>query len=103
MKGVLIVQSLAVVVPTRNRPERLRRCLSALERAQESIPFRVYVGDSSDEAVVREEVQRVCEEFEFVRYLRHTGKNLAAARNFLTQAVPAELLVSVDDDVYVEP
>ena len=95
--------SLAVTVPTRNRPEKLRRCLSALAQARGLIPFEVYVGDSSDEDAVREAVQMVCDEFEFVHLFRHGGKNASAARNFCTQVASAELLVSVDDDVYVKP
>ncbi len=97
------MKNLSVTVPTRNRPEKLQRCLRALARARELFEFEVYVGDSSDEAATREAVKTVCEEFEFVHLRHHTGKNVAAARNFCTQVTAADLLVSVDDDVYVEP
>jgi glycosyltransferase involved in cell wall biosynthesis len=63
----------------------------------------VYVGDSSDEAVTCEAVQKVCEGFEFVRLFRHTGKGISAARNVCVQVATEDLLVTVDDDVYVEP
>ena len=59
--------------------------------------------DSSDAASVREAVRKACEEFEFVRYHRHAGKTASAARNFGAQVTTTELLVSVDDDVYVRP
>jgi len=52
---------------------------------------------------VREAVQLVCGDFEFVHLFRHDGQNVAAARNFCAQVADAELLVNVDDDVYVEP
>ena len=95
--------SLAVTIPTRNRPEKLQRCLSALAQARERIPFEAYVGDASDEATVRKAVQTVCEEFEFVHFFQHSGKNAAAARNFCAQVADAELLVSVDDDAAPHP
>jgi hypothetical protein len=59
--------------------------------------------DSSDAASVREAVRKVCEEFEFVRYHRHAEKTASAARNFGVQVTTTDLLVSVDDDVYVRP
>jgi glycosyltransferase involved in cell wall biosynthesis len=98
-----VMSRLAVVVPTRNRPEQLKRCLSALARARDLLPFEAYVCDSSDAPVVREAVREVCEGFEFVAYFRHSGKNAGAARNFCTRVAAGEILVSVDDDVYVEP
>lgn len=97
------MSSVSVVVPTRNRPEKLKRCLSALAQARALIAFEAYVGDSSDTAPVRKAVQTVCEEFAFVHLHHHTGKNVAAARNFCAQMAPTELLVNIDDDVYVEP
>src|SRR5215211_76796 len=97
------MKDLSVTVPTRNRPEKLERCLRALAKARELLPFEVYVGDSSDTSVVRDMVQAVCEKFEFVHLRHHTGKNSSAARNFCAQMATTELLVSVDDDVYVEP
>lgn len=95
--------NLAVVIPTRNRPEKLKRCLSALAEARDLLPFEAYVCDSSDALAAREVVREVCEEFEFVRFFRHSGKNAGAARNFCTRVAAAEILVGVDDEVYVEP
>ena len=95
--------TLAVAVPTRNRPEKLKRCLSALAAARDLLSFEVYVCDSSDAPAVREAVHEVCEAFEFVRFFRHAGRNASAARNFCARVVNAELIVHVDDDVYVEP
>lgn len=97
------MSNLEVVVPTRNRPEKLKHCLSALERARDFLSFEAYVCDSSDNPATREAVREVCEGFAFVRLFRHSGQNASAARNFCTQVATAELLVSVDDDIYVEP
>lgn len=94
---------LAVVIPTRNRPEKLKKCLSALGKAREHIDFVVYACDSSDREETRAAVKEVCSEFHFVRHHLHQGKNAAAARNFCANVAEAELLITVDDDVYVEP
>jgi glycosyltransferase involved in cell wall biosynthesis len=97
------MESVSVVIPTRNRPEKLRRCLTALAEARELTWFETHVCDSSDAASMREAVQHLCKEFKLVRYHEHTGKTASAARNFGARVATTELLVSVDDDVYVRP
>ena len=92
-----------VVVPTRNRPVKLERCLRALAEARGTIPFRVYAVDSSTTPELRQAVDEVCARFPFVTMHRHNRAGLAAARNECTRAGLAPLVVSVDDDVYVAP
>jgi glycosyltransferase involved in cell wall biosynthesis len=94
--------SVAVVIPTRDRPERLRICLEALESAQRHCGFPVFVGDSSTTAESRAEVAAVCKRHEFVHLKHHEGIGIGAARNFCTRIAQAELLVNVDDDIYVQ-
>jgi glycosyltransferase involved in cell wall biosynthesis len=94
--------SFQVVVPTRNRPEKLGRCLSALAVARTVRPFDVLVCDSSDEQR-RAAVLAVAEQYPFVTLVRHRGRNVAAARNACAQAATADVLVNVDDDIQVEP
>jgi glycosyltransferase involved in cell wall biosynthesis len=89
-------------VPTRDRPAKLRRCLVAIAGARRDLDLPVLVADSSDDAR-HAEVRRVCAEFDFVRLRRHGGRNVAAARNFCAREAAAEFVISVDDDVYVEP
>jgi glycosyltransferase involved in cell wall biosynthesis len=49
-------------------------------------------------------VAEVCARYDFVRLHHHDGASVAAARNFCSRiADDAELLVNVDDDVYVYP
>jgi len=93
----------SVVIPTRNRPDKLAKCLQALEAARERLGFEVFVCDSSTDDAVHAEVVRVCEPFGFARVVRHDGRNVAAARNRCAQAATGELIVNVDDDIYVEP
>jgi glycosyltransferase involved in cell wall biosynthesis len=96
------MENVGVVIPAKNRPEKLEYCLTALARAREKLPFVVDVGDSSDTAKTSEAVRAVCKKFDFVRYHAHHGQNVAAARNFCAQVATAELLINLDDDVYVE-
>ena len=91
-----------VIVPTRNRPAMLGRCLDALAATQKTTPFRVYVCDSSGPEVAAE-VEELCARHSFVELVSHDRRGAAAARNVGTLACDAELVVSVDDDIYVEP
>jgi glycosyltransferase involved in cell wall biosynthesis len=95
--------SLAVVIPTRSRPQLLRRCLDSLADSQQRLEFPVYVCDSSPQEADREAVQAVCADYAWVRLCPHEGTNVAAARNTGARAAGAELLVDVDDDLVLEP
>lgn len=94
--------SVDVVVPTRNRPDRLARCLASLAEARRLSDFSIVVCDSSDESH-RAEVERIVRSTPAARVHLHSGRNVAAARNACVRAATADLLVNVDDDVYVEP
>lgn len=95
--------SLSVVIPTRNRPDRLTKCLEALAAARQNIDFECCVCDSTQDIGLRAEVKAAVGRYSFARYFYHTGKNAAAARNFCAKSASGDLLVTVDDDVYVEP
>jgi glycosyltransferase involved in cell wall biosynthesis len=92
----------SVIVPTRNRPEKLRRCLDALAAARDRTPFTVHVCDSSGPEIAPR-VKELCARHPFVELVRHDRRGASAARNVGTRAARSELVVSVDDDVYVEP
>jgi glycosyltransferase involved in cell wall biosynthesis len=93
----------AVVIPTRSRPDRLLRCLESLAPAQGRLGFPVYVCDSSPGEDDRRAVGDIAERFEWVRLNRHEGRNIAAARNACVRAAEEELLVDIDDDLELEP
>lgn len=95
--------SIAIVVPTRSRPQMVRRCLESLAGAREGLGFPVYVCDSSPGAADREAVRAACEEHEWAIYSHHDGTNIPAARNACTRAGREDLLVNVDDDLLLEP
>ncbi len=95
---------LAVVTPTRNRPEELTRLLRNL-RAQSLLPAKVVVVDGSDPAADCESVTRREGGCLDVHYLRHWPPSAAAQRNAGIAAVTdtAELIALIDDDVLLEP
>lgn len=89
-----------VVIPTRNRPAKLARCLEALSQSRDTYAFQVYVCDSSEDGH-RREVEAVCRHFSFAHLRVHDRIGLPRARNFCSAQASAPLVVSVDDDVYV--
>ena len=95
-------QSVAVVIPTRNRPEKLGRCLEALEAARSHREFEVYVADSTTKADLVGQVEEVCARFPFVHLVQHERQGFGGARNKSAESAEADLLVDLDDDVYVE-
>ena len=93
----------AVVIPTRDRPGKLARCLRALSQAQWGDGFPVYVCDSSTTPEARHEVREVCAQFPFARFRPHRRDGMGAGRNACVAAAQEDILINVDDDVYVEP
>lgn len=95
--------SLAVVIPTRSRPDRLERCLESLAVARRHTSCPAYVCDSSPTEDERAAVSSVCARYPWVTLSVHDGRNVAAARNSCARAASQELLVNVDDDLELEP
>jgi glycosyltransferase involved in cell wall biosynthesis len=95
------VNSVEVVIPTANRPQKLSRCLAALAEGRAGMPFPVLVCDSSDDER-REAVLAVCAEHDFVSVRLHSGRNVAAARNACARFASAEVLINIDDDIRVD-
>jgi glycosyltransferase involved in cell wall biosynthesis len=48
------------------------------------------------------QVAEVCGGFDFVKLRFHEGKNVAAARNVCASSADTDLIINVDDDIYVE-
>ncbi|MBS7539982.1 glycosyltransferase [Ancylobacter lacus] len=95
--------SVTIAIPTKNRPLKLRKCLDVLAKIPEIDSYDVVVCDSSDKPGVAEEVAAVCRDFPFVRTAPHDGKNVAAARNACARAARGDVIVNVDDDIYLQP
>jgi GT2 family glycosyltransferase len=90
----------SVVVPTRDRPDRLRACLAALE-AQSAASFEVVVVDDGSQraAAVRDVVATA----PHARLVRSPGRGPAAARNLGAAAAKAPVVCFTDDDCRPEP
>ena len=90
--------NVSVIVPTRNRPERLRRCLAALQ--QQTCPrssYEVIVIDDGSERPL-DEIVRAAESPMPVTLLRQANAGPASARNTGAGRASGALLAFTDDD-----
>lgn len=92
---IVTAMSVSVVVPTKDRPQKLRRCLVALGAEHEVIVV-------DDGSVERELVAEIVAEAE-ARLVRLEGRGPAAARNAGAGAAGGEVVCFTDDDCEPEP
>lgn len=98
--------SIATIIPTRNRPQDLARCLRSLQ-AQRQAPDLVIVCDSSD----AEETSVLCEKMAredsgfCLRYLRSKSRGASIQRNLAIGVLPEDIdyVLLADDDVVFDP
>jgi len=95
------VRLISVVVPTRDRPEQLGRCLAALERQTASDFVEVIVVD--DGSANRAAVEEVVRDRSQVRLVRQAGAGPAAARNAGVRAACGTYICFTDDDCEPRP
>ncbi|MEO1238702.1 MAG: glycosyltransferase [Pseudomonadota bacterium] len=93
------MSSVSIIIPSFNRPERLRNCLAALSK-QDGGPYETIVVDDGSP----EPLAPICAEFgAHVRCLRQDNAGPAKARNTGAAASQADLLAFTDDDCQPEP
>lgn len=88
-----------VGIPTKNRADKLRKCLEAL-RNQTFKDFNVIVVDSSE----GEETKEVCSQFSNfmeIIYIKSFKKGVSKARKLIAENCRSEILLFIDDDVYL--
>jgi glycosyltransferase involved in cell wall biosynthesis len=90
----------SVVVPTRDRPDALARCLTALD-AQDAAAFEVVVVD--DRSVAPDAVRAVAARSPRARVVDGEGRGPAAARNLGVRHAAADLVCFTDDDCVPGP
>jgi GT2 family glycosyltransferase len=90
--------SVSIVIPTCNRPDDLRRCLSALQAQDGLRRVEIVVVDNRPGAGATGEVLR---EFPGVVAIEEHRPGLSYARNAGFAAATGDLLVAIDDDVTV--
>ena len=92
--------SISVVIPTRDRPEDLARCLEALA-LQDPPPLEVIVvDDGSRDSPAVDEAVALCPE---ARCIRLDGRGPAAARNAGAAIARGEVICLTDDDCAPAP
>ncbi len=89
--------SISVVVPTRNRPERLAACLRSLLALQDE-PLEIIVVDNAPVASDEPSATREVVEAAGVRYVAEPRRGSSAARNAGVAASRGEIVAFVDDD-----
>lgn len=92
----------AAIIPTRDRPDDLRRCLESL-LTQTHLSDQVIVIDDGqiDEAALRGMFARTPIDFIYHRKLGQPG--VARSRNLGVQLAQADIVFFFDDDVILEP
>jgi GT2 family glycosyltransferase len=90
--------TISIVVPTRNRPAQLKRCLDALVRIDTSNPFEVVVVDDGGTPEVSTQDVIALKDVEI---LRQDRAGPAAARNAGATAASGDYIAFVDDDCEV--
>jgi GT2 family glycosyltransferase len=98
-EGSFARQDVSLVICTRDRPERLRRCLESVA-ALTFQPAEIIIVDNG---IRREETRRVAEHFERVRYIVEPIPGLSRARNAGVRAASSPLVAFTDDDIVLSP
>jgi GT2 family glycosyltransferase len=91
--------SVSVIVCTRRRPEKLRRCLAALQQL-DPFPAEIIVVDNAPEERCTLDV---VEEFNGVIYWPEPAAGLSRARNSGISRSSGDIVAFTDDDVVVHP
>lgn len=91
-----------VVVPSRNRPTEVSRCLRALQDQKTTVPFEiVVVDDGSEPPILRSDVARSGDNPVII--IRRDGTGPAHARNAGVEHARGSLILFTDDDTVPAP
>lgn len=91
----------SVIVPTKNRPEMLRRCLESIVQSQPSYAYdELIVVDNSDDQTKIRLNRRIAQDMR-VHYCQEARPGLAFARNTGIRASAGGIIVFADDDFVV--
>jgi O-antigen biosynthesis protein len=100
-RGPADLPMISVVIPTRERPDELARCLASLERVDYP-RFEVIVVDNDPVTNATERMVR--DRFaDTVTYVREPLRGCSVARNRGIAAASGDIIAFTDDDVVVDP
>ncbi len=95
--------SISVLIPSRERPDRLQRCLDSLlacEYPRERVS--VVIVDNAPQTDATRRLVEAYRERASISYVREDAPGSASARNRGLQAVDTEIVAMTDDDVLVD-
>jgi GT2 family glycosyltransferase len=91
--------AVSIVIPTCNRPDDLRRCLSAVRAQRGSRPLEIVVIDNRPGP--SSPTRAVAAEFSEIVFIEETRPGLSYARNAGFAVATGDILIAIDDDVTV--
>lgn len=90
--------SVSIIVPTCDRPEDLRRCLTHLQQLQTQRPVEIIVADNRP---LKGSAAKVLKDFPRVKLVKEPRVGSSYARNAAIAISKGDLVVTIDDDVTV--
>lgn len=97
------VKLVSVVVLTRDRPAKLRRCVSSLLEQDVDIEFEIIVVDDGSGEAARYANQDLAAAGSQVRVLWQENRGIPAARNLGIRAARGDIIAIVADDYVLHP
>lgn len=93
-----IMETITVVICTRNRPRELKQCIEQLKKSNDK-DFELLVVDNASDT---DETERVVAAFGDIAYVRENRKGLDIARNTGIKHASHAIVAFTDDDVVVD-
>ena len=102
-KALTLAPPLTVVIPTRDRPERLRRCItSLLSGSYPEDRLEILVVDNASQTDETKMVVKSLREVAQIRYLAESNSGSASARNRALPEIETEFVAFTDDDTRID-
>lgn len=92
-------ETVSIVIPTHNRPEKLSVCLKSLQTLRQP-PHEIVVVDNAPH---KPETRQVIDNFSSVRYITEKRTGASIARNTGVRQSNGSIIAFVDDDETVHP
>jgi|GEM_PF-1369137 Glycosyltransferases involved in cell wall biogenesis len=93
-------QSVSVIVPSCDRPDELRHCLSSLIAQNSSRPLEIVVVDNNPSSGL---ALPIVSEFRSVKFIKEWRQGASFARNAGIAAGTGDICVFIDDDIVAPP